>query len=411
MVATLSPKPAFSDRNSHFDSKSASAAEAFVAPVADQIHRSTAEAEAMRRLPNDLMHVLKDAGLFSIYTPEQFGGLELAVPDALRVVEEVARHDGSTAWVVALGLANDVFTSMVPEASAARLLGNGAALIPAAPAFGVRAIQVAGGYRLNGRWSYNSGAPNADWIAVPVTIFDGDQPRIGPDGAEAIFAFIPPSAVEIIDTWYVTGLRATGTQDLRVDNVFVPEEMVGHATMGPVGPVLHLVRESVFARIPFMSIAGFAQVPPVVLGIARRAIEEFKQLAQTKQSAFGGPRLAEQVQAQSGLGRAEALVRVALTYWYTEIETLWDTAVQDYPISVEQRVSQRLANLLATEHCVAAVDLLYRLAGSSSIFQSSVLERCFRDVHTAAQHLQVQEGRWETTGRVLMGLEPGSPVL
>jgi indole-3-acetate monooxygenase len=129
----------------------------------------------------------------------------------------------------------------------------------------------------------------------------------------------------------------------------------------------------------FMSIAGFAQAPPVVLGLARRAIEEFRQLAQTKQSAFGGPRLVEQVQAQSGLARAEALVRAARTYWYNEIETLWGAAVQDHPNSVEQRVSQRLANLLATEHCVAAVDLLYRLAGSSSIFQSSALERCFRD--------------------------------
>jgi len=388
-----------------------STAETLVAPVADQIRKTAAEAEAMRRLPSDLMRLLKDVGLFSIYTPKQFGGLDLRVPDALRVVEEVARHDGSTAWVVALGLANGVFTSMLPEASVATLLGNGAALIPAAPAFGVRAAEVNGCYRLNGRWSYNSGAPNADWIAVPVTIFDEDQPRIGPTGAESIFAFVPPSAVEIIDTWYVTGLRATGTQDLRVDDVFVPDAMAGRAIMGPGGPVLHTVRDNTFARIPFMSIAGLAQVPPVVLGIARRAIEEFKLLAQTKQSAFGGPRLAEQVQAQTGLARAEALLRAARTYWYHEVETLWDAAVQNSPISLELRASQRIANLLVTEHCVTAVDLLYRLAGSTAIFQSSALERCFRDVHTAAQHLQVQEARWETTGRVLMGLAPGSPVL
>src|SRR5918912_382376 len=86
-------------------------AEELVAPVADEIRRTATEAEAMRRLPNDLMSALKDAGLFSIYTPMQFGGLELAVPDALRVVEEVAHHDGSTGWIVALGLANSVFTS------------------------------------------------------------------------------------------------------------------------------------------------------------------------------------------------------------------------------------------------------------------------------------------------------------
>jgi alkylation response protein AidB-like acyl-CoA dehydrogenase len=257
----------------------------------------------------------------------------------------------------------------------------------------------------------DSGAPNADWIAVPVTIFDGDQPRIGPTGAESIFAFIPPSEVEIIDTWFVTGLRATGTQDLRVDDVFVPEEMAGRAIMGPGGPVLHMVRDNTFARIPFMSIAGLAQVPPVVLGIARRAIEEFKLLAQTKLSAFGGPRLAEQAQAQTGLARAEALLRAARTYWYYEVEALWEAAVQNSPICLELRASQRIANLLVTEHCVTVVDLLYRLAGSTAIFQSSALERCFRDVHTAAQHLQVQEGRWETTGRVLMGLDPGGPML
>jgi alkylation response protein AidB-like acyl-CoA dehydrogenase len=78
---------------------------------------------------------------------------------------------------------------------------------------------------------------------------------------------------------------------------------------------------------------------------------------------------------------------------------------------VEDRAAQRIASLLATEHCVAAVDMLYRLAGSSAIFQTSPLERCFRDMHAAAQHLQVQAGSWETTGRVLLGLEPASPLL
>ena len=127
-------------------------AEELVAPVADQIRRTAAEAEAMRRLPDDLVRLLKDAGLFSMYTPKEFGGLDLPLPEALRVVEEVSRHDGSTGWTVALGLHNTVFTSVLPETSAARVLGNGAALMAAAPAFGVRAMPVDGGYRLTGRW-------------------------------------------------------------------------------------------------------------------------------------------------------------------------------------------------------------------------------------------------------------------
>ena len=84
-------------------------AEELVVPVADQIRRTAAEAEAIRRLPDDFMRLLKDAGLFSIYTPKEFGGLDLPLPQALRVVEEVSRHDGSTGWLVALGLANAVF--------------------------------------------------------------------------------------------------------------------------------------------------------------------------------------------------------------------------------------------------------------------------------------------------------------
>jgi alkylation response protein AidB-like acyl-CoA dehydrogenase len=398
MTATLIRQAAFSPQE-------------LVAPVAETIRTSAAEAEAMRRLPDDLMHALRDAGLFSIYTPTQFGGMELPLPQALRVVEEVAREDGSTGWTVALGLANSVFTATLPESSAARVLGNGAALIPAAPAFGVRAVRVEGGYRLTGRWAYNSGAPNADWIAIPAGVFDGDQPRIGENGPEMVFAFLQPFQVEIIDTWYVTGLRASGTQDLYVDNVFVPDDMAGLAFMGPAGPGLRLVRQAPIGAIPFMSIAGLAQVPPVSLGIAHRAIDEFRQLALTKQSAFGGPRLAEQVQAQAGLARAEGLLRSARAYWYAEVQTLWDLAVSASPITVEDRAAVRIASLTATSNCVAVVDLLYKLAGSSAIFQSSPLERCFRDMHTAAQHLQVQEGRWETTGRVLFGLEPGSPVL
>jgi alkylation response protein AidB-like acyl-CoA dehydrogenase len=372
---------------------------------------AAAEAEAMRRMPDDLMHVLKDAGLFSIYTPTHFGGHELTLPDALRVVEAVAQHDGSTGWTVALGLANGVFTAMLPEASAARVLGNGAALIPAAPAFGVRAVPVEDGYRLTGRWAYNSGAPNADWIAVPAGIFDGDQPRIGENGPEMVFAFVHPSQVEIIDTWHVTGLRASGTQDLSIDHVFVPDDMAGLAFMGPSGPGLRLLRKAPMGSIPFMALVGLAQVPPVSLGIARRTIEEFRQLALTKQSAFGGPRLAEQAQAQAGLARAEGLLRSARAYWYGEVQMLWDLAVNASQITVDDRADMRIASLTATGNCVDIVDLLYRLAGSSAIFQSSPLERCFRDVHTAAQHLQVQDARWETTGRVLLGLEPGSPVL
>jgi len=383
------------------------AAEELVQPVADEIRRMAAQAEAERRLPDDLFTRLMDAGLFSIYTPRRFGGLDLPLPEALRVVEEVSRQDGSTGWTVALGIANGYFTSMLPEEAAARVLGSGSVLIAGAPAFGVRAVRVEGGYRLTGRWPFNSGAPNATWIAAPAPIFDGDAPRLGESGPEMIFTFLSPSDVQIIDTWYVTGLRATGTQDLYVEDVFVPDEMTGVFSV-PAGP--RPVRDCALTNIPFFSLFGIVQSPPVCLGLARRAIEEFRQLALTKESTFG-PRLSEQVQAQVGLARAEALVRSARTYWYENVQATWDAATQNRELSLEDRTAMRIASLTAAENSVVAVDLLYRLGGSSAIFQSSPLERCWRDVHTAAQHMHVQDGRWETAGRVLFGLDPASPLV
>jgi len=114
---------------------------------------------------------------------------------------------------------------------------------------------------------------------------------MGPYGPEMVLFFIRPSDVQIIDTWYVTGLRASGTQDLYVEDVFVPEEMTGGFSM-PDGP--RAVRDSAITRLPFLSLFGIVQAPPVCLGLARRAIDEFKQIAVSKQDLFG-TRLSEKV--------------------------------------------------------------------------------------------------------------------
>ena len=406
-MATTATAPKTGRMTATMPLKEALHVDAMVAQVADEIRRIAPQAEAIRRLPDELIDHLKEAGLFSIYTPREFGGLDLPLPEALHVVDEVARHDGSTGWIVALGVANMLFTSALPEASAARVLGGGPVLIAGAPAFGVRARRVDGGYRLTGRWSYNSGAPNADWIAAPAPIFDGDAPRMGPFGPEMVMYFVPSSDVEIIDTWYVTGLRASGTQDLYVEDLFVRDEMTGGFSM-PAGP--HALRQSPITRLPFLSLFGVIQAPPVCLGLARRVIEEFKTIALGKQDMFGA-RLSEKVQAQTGLARAEGFVGSARTYWYAAVEAAWNAAVRGGELSLEERARLRIASLVAVEQSLAAADLLYRLAGTSSIFQSAPLERCWRDIHTAAQHIQVQDGRWETAGRVLMGLDAGTPLL
>ncbi|MGE5595157.1 MAG: acyl-CoA dehydrogenase family protein [Hyphomicrobiales bacterium] len=377
-----------------------------VATVAADILRYAGQAEQERKLPDELVRRLQDAGIFGIYTPKQFGGLGLPFPDALRVVEEVSRYDGSTGWTVALCFGNDFFTCVLPEESAAKVLGNGRNFFAGAPGFMVRAVVVEGGYRISGRWSFCSGAPNAPWYNVAAPVYDGETPRMGPDGPVMIAAWMPPDEVEVIDTWNVTGLRATGSHDLCANNLFVPTEMTG--PMGiPAGPQPQ--RESVMAKLPFFSALGIAQAPPVCLGIARHAIEEFIAVAESKVRPMRKP-LSETVQAHLGVARAEALLQSARSYWYEQVQAAYDRVASGGQLSPAERVQLRLASLTAAENCVAAVDQLYRLAGTSGLFESSVLGRCWRDIHAAAQHQQVQDERWETVGRLLFGLEPDGPI-
>lgn len=377
-----------------------------VGPVAEDIRGAAAEAERERQLPAYLMSRLRGQGLFSIYTPRAFGGMELPLPDALRVVEEVSRHDGSTGWTVALGVANDFFLSALPEESVRMILNGGSALIAGAPGPEVRALAVDGGYRLSGRWPFNSGSWNADWLSVAAVIFDGEAPRMGEFGPEMTFAVFHPSDAEIIDTWQVTGLRGTSTHDLQVDDLFVPAEMAGGFSLA-TGP--KAVRDSVLARFPLFTLLGIAQSPPVCLGLARHALDCFRQLALAKVTPFNG-RLSEQVQAQAGLARAEAALRSARGYWYDTVQRAWDCARAGHELGLDLRAELRMASLHAVEGSVCAADWAVRLSGTTGIFQTQEIERCWRDLHTAAQHLQVQDARWETAGRVLFGLEPASPI-
>jgi alkylation response protein AidB-like acyl-CoA dehydrogenase len=244
-------------------------------------------------------------------------------------------------------------------------------------------------------------------MAVAAVVFDGEAPRMGPTGPEMVFAVLPPSDVEIVDTWKVTGLKGTSSHDLRVNGVFVPQEMTGPFGL-PGGP--RAVRPSIAARFPFFCVVGIAQTPPVALGIARHALDDFRTLALAKERPFSG-RLSDQAAAQAGLARAEALLRSGRSYWFETVRCAWDRVASGGELSLEERANLKLASLTATENAVAAVDTVYRLAGSSAVFESENLERCWRDVHTAAQHLQVQDSRWETAGRILFGLEPASPFI
>jgi indole-3-acetate monooxygenase len=214
---------------------------------------------------------------------------------------------------------------------------------------------------------------------------------------------LPSGACEIIDTWTVGGLRGTGSHDVVVRDVFVPNSY-GSGFTDP-----HVLPEPRY-RIP-----PFSRVIPglgaMALGIARTAIETFNEIAGVKTPQRTTQMLRENHGAQVRVSQAESLVRSARLFLLYTLDRLWRPLIVTGEATMEARAHVRLAASHAVTSAVQAVDLLYIGAGASALYTSCPLERAFRDVHAITQHIGVHPRVMETTGRVLFGLEPDTPLL
>jgi indole-3-acetate monooxygenase len=208
--------------------------------------------------------------------------------------------------------------------------------------------------------------------------------------------------VEIIDTWRVGGLRGTGSHDFRVADLFVPEERaIAAFTAKPVRP-------GTLYAAPFITVFAMA-LATAPLGIARAAIEAFVELAEGKTPIGASAKLRDKAGAQADVGKAEALVRAARAFLMSELRGIWDTVAAGEMPSLRQRAVARLAAAQAASASAQAVDLIYNAAGGTALYETSLIERCFRDVHATTQHVGISSANFEISGRVLLGLDPGTP--
>jgi alkylation response protein AidB-like acyl-CoA dehydrogenase len=359
--------------------------------------------EASRRLPEDLARELAQAGFFRIFLPKPYGGLDLAPIEAMEVFEELAQANASVAWCVWNG--NTHWTAAQLTPAAARTIHADADVITANSTRASGAARaVAGGYQVSGRWSLVSGCELAAWMVLLCVVHDGATPRLTPAGVpETRFMVLPRAACEIIDTWTVGGLRGTGSHDVVVRDVFVPIDFGSGFTDPYVLPQ------------PRYRIPPFSRVIPglgaMALGIARTAIETFTEIAGAKTPARTTQMLRDNHGAQVRVSQAESLVRSARLFLLDSLEHLWSTLLATGEVSMEARAHARLAASHAVSSAVQAVDLLYVGAGASSLYVGCPLEQAFRDVHAITLHIGVNPRVMESTGRVLFGLEPDTPLL
>ena len=354
------------------------------------------EIESGRRLPPELARRFAEAGFFSICVPARYGGGELAAADVVRVIEELARADGAAGWCVMIGATTGMLAASLSDDWAREIYGRNPAVITGGVTAPVGVASPAdGGHRVTGRWSFGSGCQHSDWLVGGTRMGAGDAP-------ETRLMFFAPDQIRIHDTWHASGLRGSGSHDFEVENAFVPEGrsvvLGGHPRVS-----------GALYQFPTLGLLALG-VCAVALGIARRALDEFVLLAGGKVPTGSARTLANRPVVQRQVGEAEAALRSARAYVFASIDAAWRIASEGRSLPIEQRTDLRLAAANGAWRAAQAVDLVYHAGGGTAVYASSPLQRCFRDVHVATQHIMVAQPIFEVFGRAALGLpvEKGS---
>src|SRR5829696_2775269 len=379
-------------------------AEALVPVLRERAGRT----EELRQLPEETIDDLHKSGLFRILQPKRVGGSELPFRSIVELVSVIGKGDGSTAWVLANLAAHHWMLGMWPKQAQDEVWGEspdnliGSALIfPRG-----RAQRVDGGYRVTGRWPFSSGVDPATWNLVGAILYDEEkgiaQPRI---------FLLPAKDYTIIDTWHVIGLAGTGSKDIAVDDVFVPEHRsvaVEQITGGP-NPG-SAVNQSVLYQLPAVSLFAFC-IAGVSLGIAKGAIDYFAETTRTRTSYYTGRNLADFVTLQIHLAEASAIVDTARAVMLLDCDEATRIVGEGKVPALEQRALDRRDGAYAATLCTRAVDLLFRATGGGAIYARNPLQRAFRDIHAANAHYVLN---WDINGamfgRVLLGLSPDATL-
>ena len=346
------------------------------------------EAERLRRLAPETVDALAGAGAFTLCLPAAYGGTGLGPLVMIDAVAEIAAGDGSAGWCAGIASTTSSLAIFLDPAVAAAVFDAPTVATGGVFAPNGRGVVDGDAVRVTGRWQWGSGTQHCAWIVGGAMCDDGTQ-RI---------CFFGSDDVEFHDTWFVGGMRGTGSLDFSVDDVAVP---IDHTIR--VG-VDHPTVDDPIARFPNFTLLALG-IAATGIGNARRALDELRDLAVGKTPQFSSRTLAQSGFAQTEFARAEARWRAARALLRTEVGEAWDAAVAGRPIDVDTRVAMRLAAAHAASECVGVVTTAYELAGGSAVYDTSALGRCVRDAHVVTQHIMVAPKLNETLGKHFLGVD------
>ncbi|MDG1230890.1 MAG: acyl-CoA dehydrogenase family protein [Pseudomonadales bacterium] len=355
------------------------------------------EADGNRRLAKEVAVAFAENGLYRIGAPRAYSGEESDPMTQIETIETISRFDGSAGWNLMIGV--ETFGLMASSFGECEYLINDPTVVLCGSTAAVgTAEKVDGGYRVNGQWQFVSGCHNASLFCATVNLVeDGER------GAERFAAIVQLPEFQIQDTWYVGGMRGSGSHDVHVKNAFVPANHLLPA-IGAARSDQPLMRFPTGARLAYNKVA-------VSLGLARAGLDAFVELAAGKIPRFSSKSLRDRPSAHRAIAEAEVRVLASRALLMDLVAELWQQVLNEDHITTRERAIFQLACSDAVRGCVEAVDLVSDAAGTSANFQSHPLERIGRDVRVVRQHITVAGFHMEDGGRVLIGMPPEGAML
>ena len=367
--------------------------------VRDVITAGAEEAEHLRTLPAATVTALRDTGLLGLKLPAALGGAEADPVTQIDVIEAVTAIDPSTGWCLMVGATTAALPAVFlgDEAFGAMLSDGEMPLAAGCYMPTGQAVAEPGGFRITGRWAFASGIRHAAWVSGSAWVV-----RDGAPTAERRVFVVRTADVDIHDTWHVAGLRGTGSCDFSLKERFVPEEFTWDIERARPrrGGALYRLGLPAFVTNEHAAWA---------LGVAHKALDAIMALAAGKTRGLKPAPLIGRGSFQRFVGEATLRLRAARALAVEVNEAAFTTVGIGETLTARQHAELRSAAVLATEVAIDIVTRAFRYAGGTAVYDTSVLQRCLRDLNAGAQHFMVSDSAYEGLGQLLLGL-PGEPM-
>ena len=367
--------------------------------LAPLIRRHADEAERIRHLPQPVAKAFARHGLYRLAGTPDIHGTDADPMTQIGVIEAASRADGSAGWnlmigIETFGLIGPGFKDRCPE-----LIADPMTIMASSTAAVHPAQREGDGWRVSGQWQFASGIHNAQIFGATVRLYDGDE--LLDEGNR--YAVVPQGEFEIVDTWQVAGLRGSGSHDVRLDDIYVPNSRI----IAPIGGNEATTPQ---LRLPLGNRLAYNKAA-VAIGIARAGIDAFVELATAKQPRFTTRTVRDRPFAQRAIALAEARLTGARAALMDLTEASWETVVRGDEVSPRDRALFHIVASDTARAAVETVDILCEAAGTSANRIGDPLERISRDVRVVRQHATVAPHLMEDAGRTLLGLESESFVV